>query len=776
MGFMSHGVTGDVRPEQKWDYIGLNDFKSQSCFTPIAYVYLYFSLCLSIAVYAVDTFTAVNLLVFDRWSSEIAPTQLISFTVSKWIFSICIILSVVNLAYEHIRALRIMRRGSVAECYLDNLAVRLESVRIGTGQGHGWKRFLVFAELTRSKKGAEYIALFTYFSFQSWIRVLLCSGPRQVVNALTLLSVYNAQLSVTGNNIGNTLLHFFDKIRILAEGNFREALILSGMIFTLVIWVFSFLSLLLAFLFFLFFLWGYIPRSDGGLSGYCSRKINKRLMKIVTKKVNAALEEEERRRKKAELKAAKKKGELPPTELKATIPDVSDATLSASSQYVTNSVYGGSIDKLPATPNSLMLQRNDTMTTLPPYSSRPGTAAGGPNNSSNSSFELSSMDQKPRPTMSSMRPGTVAPIASTSTWPVPTRSGTISSTSSLAAPKPINPNYSARAPLLEFAAEPCRSASPTSMMVDMDRDRPVTRNRLGGPGDSLPPYDRLNRTNTSGSSMPYNYNDRNDSFSSFASVNNDSHYSNQYPGDLPPMPRIPQPVRSPGGPVGPDGYGFNGRINDDRPPTADIYAAHGFNNNQSGLQDFDCGGYNNSAIDIDANSPPSITGPHQPGYRPGDSNMTGRARHTPPGRSYDPRSGPWSNHGATGHPGQGREPNIMTPVRGAADPYPDPPWTHSGTGRGSPSGPLQRNMTAPVPQLSNQTSHTGPSHGRQISEDTSYTSYFERPTTSPNQRSPGSGSASGSFRLPNGHNFGNSGNSNEGTHDHDVEAQRGGRY
>lgn len=57
-----------------------------------------------------------------------------------------------------------MRRGSVAECFLDSLAARLESIRMG--QGRGWKRFLVFAELTKSKKGAEYIALFTFFSFQ----------------------------------------------------------------------------------------------------------------------------------------------------------------------------------------------------------------------------------------------------------------------------------------------------------------------------------------------------------------------------------------------------------------------------------------------------------------------------------------------------------------------------------------------------------------------------------------------------------------------------------
>jgi hypothetical protein len=142
----------------------LNDFKSTSCFTPFAYGYLWSSVILSLAVYAVDTFTAVNLLVFGRWSGTIEPTQLISFNISRWIFSICILLSFINLAYEHIRAQRIMKRGSVAESYLDNLAVRLESMRFG--KGRGWKRFLVFAELTKSKKGAEYIALFTFFSFQ----------------------------------------------------------------------------------------------------------------------------------------------------------------------------------------------------------------------------------------------------------------------------------------------------------------------------------------------------------------------------------------------------------------------------------------------------------------------------------------------------------------------------------------------------------------------------------------------------------------------------------
>lgn len=156
----------------------LNDFKAESAFTYVAYGYLYFSLIISTAVYAVDSFTAVNLLAFNKWSSEIQPA--VSLNITKWIFAICIILSIVNLGFEHIRAMRIMKRGSVAESYLDNLAVRLESIRMGSGKG--WRRFLVFAELTKSKKGAEYIALFTYFSFQCLSSLTLVQSCFEITN------------------------------------------------------------------------------------------------------------------------------------------------------------------------------------------------------------------------------------------------------------------------------------------------------------------------------------------------------------------------------------------------------------------------------------------------------------------------------------------------------------------------------------------------------------------------------------------------------------------
>ncbi|KAG5663357.1 hypothetical protein KAF25_001293 [Fusarium avenaceum] len=363
--------------DQKWEYINLCDFKSRGCGTVLAYIYLWLMLLVSVAVYVVDSFTAVNLLVFDRWSSKIDPA--ISFDVTKWIFSICIILSFINLAYEGIRAFRVIRRGNVAESYLDSLAVRWESVRLGS---QGWKRFLVFAELTKSKEGAQYIALFTYFNFQAWIRVIVCSGPRQVLNAFTLKSVYEAKLTPTADNVGESIAGFFENIKILAEEDYQQALVLSGMCFTCVIWIFSALFLLAAVLFWLLFLVHWIPSADGGLSGYCERKVTKALMKIVTKTVNKALAREETNRMKAEVKAAKKNGEKLNPERMATLPTLPNV---------------GLVSKMDQPP---MLNRNDTMMTLPPYTSRPGTPGGMENG-----------PPAPEPPVPSRR-GTTASVAS----------------------------------------------------------------------------------------------------------------------------------------------------------------------------------------------------------------------------------------------------------------------------------------------------------------------------------------------------------------------------
>ncbi|KAI9726822.1 MAG: hypothetical protein M1828_000678 [Chrysothrix sp. TS-e1954] len=344
MPFDEDREKGKVAEYQKWDYITLSDFKSTSCGTTFSYAWLWFLAIIAVAVYAADTYTAVSLLVFNHWSSQIKPT--VPFDVSKWIFAICILLSWLLAGYEWFRAFRVMRKNSVANDYLDPLASRLQSMRVGGGQG--WRRFLVFAELTKSKKGADYVALFVYFQLKGSFRVLIAEGPRQVINALTLYSVMQANLLPTGaQKDHSSFVQFWINVRIMGQTQGEHAAILFTMLFTLVIWVFSFLSFVVALVLYITFLWHYIPSGDNGLSGYCRRKIEKRLSKIVASKVEKAVEKADAKRRRAEYEAMRTGRPMRPPERKPTLP----------------SMFG---DKVDAASMTTTLSRKPTQSTLPP--------------------------------------------------------------------------------------------------------------------------------------------------------------------------------------------------------------------------------------------------------------------------------------------------------------------------------------------------------------------------------------------------------------------------
>ena len=192
-----------------------------------------------------------------------------------------------------------MRQGSVAKDYLDPLASVLQCTRI-LPKGAGWKRFLVFAELTKSKKGADYVALFCYFQFKSAIRIVLAQGPRQAINAMTLYAVMGANLIAKKDDQSHSVKQFFTNVRVLGEKQPHHAAILFSMLFTLIIWAVSALCLLVACLLYVGFLWHYIPGRS--LSQYCRKKIDKRLRRIVEDAFAKAIDRREAKKRKAHQK------------------------------------------------------------------------------------------------------------------------------------------------------------------------------------------------------------------------------------------------------------------------------------------------------------------------------------------------------------------------------------------------------------------------------------------------------------------------------------------
>jgi hypothetical protein len=428
-----------VTEEQKWDFINLSDFKSTSCLAPFSYAWLWILVLISCAVYAADAFTAVNLLAFDKWTSQVKPA--VPFEIAKWIFAITIIVSYVFLAYRWAMALRVMRRGSVTECYLEPLAAILQSMRL-TKNGQGFRRFLVFAQLTKSKKGANYVALFVYFQFKSALLLIVAQGPRIALNAMTLYAVMQAQIIPGGDHAAedrSNFEQFFMNIKTMIDtGNKQETVIYFTMLFSLVIWVIGALGLIISALLYLFFLWHYIPKADGSLTQYCRRKVETRLERIVGKTIKKAIEKQNQQLKKEEQRAIKK-GEFDAAKTRPTLPKL------AGESDDTSTVFS--------------LQRSDTMntnTTLPPYS-----ASNAPSYTSNAPSRSNS--NQPVNTMSSGRSLMKPSLPTLEERPgMPTRSNTQFTNFT-------NTSYGSNAPLLSQAGGMGRS-SPAPPLPPLDHN------------------------------------------------------------------------------------------------------------------------------------------------------------------------------------------------------------------------------------------------------------------------------------------------------------------
>lgn len=128
----------------------------------------------------------------------------------------------------------------------------------------------------------------------------------------------------SASNGHTPIVQFFVNVQILANKDKEQAAILFGMLFTLIIWVFSALSLVLAVLFYVLYLWHHIR--DGSLSRYCRRKIDTRLHKIVMKRVNKALAKDSNTRAKQGIKGSKAGDFQTNVKLQPTLPVLGTAS------------------------------------------------------------------------------------------------------------------------------------------------------------------------------------------------------------------------------------------------------------------------------------------------------------------------------------------------------------------------------------------------------------------------------------------------------------------
>lgn len=194
---------------------------------------------LKVALFVSDVYTCIKLLAYNSWSSNIIQPYL-PFRISKWLFSGCILASIVLLIWETISGIRIYRTRNIALTYINDFSRTAYSLS-------NYNFFCVLNKI--SPTGAyQKVAFYTFFEIKSCIRLLFTDTPRQVINGLTLWSVL---VTVKPNSsLGD--LESFDgliaKIRTIAQTNHEEAVLLSFMLFSFIIWAFFISRLVLALL------------------------------------------------------------------------------------------------------------------------------------------------------------------------------------------------------------------------------------------------------------------------------------------------------------------------------------------------------------------------------------------------------------------------------------------------------------------------------------------------------------------------------------------------
>ncbi|KAA8909687.1 hypothetical protein FN846DRAFT_600845 [Sphaerosporella brunnea] len=285
-----------VLAEHKFAYVNMDDFNSKSCLNYMAYIWIYIGTIISIVCYAADIYTAIILLAFNRWTNDtLEQSAIIDFNVARIIFCVCIFGSFVLLAVDWFFAVKVIKSDGVAEAYMNPIVVRYNCIRGGRMRNDtGWKRFLVFAKLTEERGVVDYLALFTYFAFKGWVRIIVAEGPRVVINALTFISVTKADVIVQhGSNQWDGWDKFGKNVEALYNENKMQAMILGSMAFTSLVWVFAILRLLAASVIYIFYLW---HTMSGGqtLRKYCKERIDKRMGEIVQKKHDKALKREKK--------------------------------------------------------------------------------------------------------------------------------------------------------------------------------------------------------------------------------------------------------------------------------------------------------------------------------------------------------------------------------------------------------------------------------------------------------------------------------------------------
>lgn len=253
-------------------------FKNHSFKTVSSYaIGVYFFLILKVALLASDLYTCIKLLAYNTWSNDVIKPYL-PFRISKWLFSACILLSIVFLLWNVVSGFRAYRTNNITICYINNFARNCISLK-------DYAKFCVFHKIS-SNGVFQWFAFYVFFEIKDCLGLIFCDTPRQVINGLTLWSVLITIHNGEGMSLGDleTFDGLINKIKAIAEANHEEAVLLCFNLLSFVIWTFFISKLILALVCSIFIYFKLIRDAKyNGLREYIYTTINAHVDDLVIK-------------------------------------------------------------------------------------------------------------------------------------------------------------------------------------------------------------------------------------------------------------------------------------------------------------------------------------------------------------------------------------------------------------------------------------------------------------------------------------------------------------
>lgn len=325
---------------------GEHNYTKFSLFNFLSYLFLLVSIFLQFAILASDIFTLIQIYHLKNWDS-FHTIDYIPVLAYKIVFTICIGISFLYFIFVWLFGFTIQKRNRIVQSFLHTGARQIDSLK-------SYERFCVYQEIS-GKTWHEWLRLSIYNAYHyeliSW---LFADSPRQLLNATTI--AYIVSNKFTSGDIAGIISR-------LAQRDKKQAVLLSFMFFSFIIWIFFTFKYLIIVVSSICIIPSTKRTSGKKYSTYCADLVAKNVSELYNEKAEMYEEELSQRRKIPSFMQNADLGSLgydiPKATIKTTNKTLDTISLSDSS-FDKKSPYKVELKEIPLSHSKVNLTNNST--------------------------------------------------------------------------------------------------------------------------------------------------------------------------------------------------------------------------------------------------------------------------------------------------------------------------------------------------------------------------------------------------------------------------------